>query len=92
MANFISHDCYCIYCGNKGISVVRNNGRMRKKGHLKNLYCVYCRRVTRHYEVYDNEDKDKFIEKFNKGDFINDIETDKTACGMSSVWENVLRS
>lgn len=92
MAKLISHDFYCIHCGNKGINVMRNDGQMRKKGHLKNLYCIHCHKITRHYEVYDSEDKNKFIEKFNNGDFVNDIETDKAACGMSSVWENFLRS
>ena len=92
MGKLISHEFYCIHCGKRGLDCLRKDGQMRGKGHLKNLYCIHCRKTTRHYEIYDSADKTIFIEKFNNGGFVNEIKDDKAACGVSRVWENFLRS
>ena len=44
-------DFYCTICGNKGIPVVRNSARNRESGHLKVLYCMFCKQDTNHAEV-----------------------------------------
>ena len=84
MAKLISHDFYCIHCGNKGINVMRNDGQMRKKGHLKNLYCIHCRKFTRHYEVYDSED-------INKIDIITPSNGEIMALGLDNQSSDTLK-
>lgn len=90
MAKYITHDFFCIHCGNKGVPISRQAGRMREKGHYKNLYCVYCKDYTRHLEVHNEIDISEFKENFQKGVYINDATNDKASCGMSSVWKNFL--
>lgn len=41
---------YCIFCGQKGIPIMRRRGNEREAGHLKKLYCVYCQKETNHVE------------------------------------------
>jgi len=64
-----THDFYCINCGKKALNLMRTNGRMRKVGHLKKLYCYNCKAVCNCYEVRDERDLNKFKTKFNNGDF-----------------------
>ena len=54
---------YCTRCGKKGIPIPRKNNKQREPGHLKKLYCVFCRMETNHVEVrgfggYSKEDFD----------------------------------
>lgn len=44
-------EMYCVYCGNKGITIPRRNGRYKEPGHLKKLYCVHCKTETNHVEI-----------------------------------------
>ena len=34
---------YCTKCGKKGIPIARKLGSQREAGHLKRLYCPFCR-------------------------------------------------
>lgn len=63
------HDFYCISCGNKALNIMRSNGRMREKGHLKKLYCYNCKSVCNCYEIRDEKELKKFKNKFENGDF-----------------------
>lgn len=68
---------YCTLCGKKGIDIPRKKGQEREPGHLKNLYCIYCRTNTNHAEVreiggYTYED---FLEEFKLGRFIDGNKT-----------------
>lgn len=68
------NDFYCVVCGNKGISVPRKNGRQREAGHLKKLYCIYCKEEWNFAEVrpfgdYNYED---FLVEFRNGNFDNE--------------------
>ena len=68
------NDFYCVVCGNKGISVPRKNGRQREAGHLKKLYCIYCRKETNHAEVKSfgsSYTKEDFDLEFSTGRFVN---------------------
>lgn len=47
----IVHNFICLECGKKGIPVPRKEHRLREKGHIKNLYCIYCKKETQHIEV-----------------------------------------
>jgi len=67
--SYESHGFFCTRCGNRGLNVWRNQASQRGKGHLKKLYCVYCKAETNHYECYNPEDVLKFQRKFENGDF-----------------------
>lgn len=42
--------CICNECGCK-MTVPREHGNMRKKGHIKDLWCPICKKDTKFYEV-----------------------------------------
>lgn len=65
------HDFYCTCCGRKGIPVSRDKRRIREKGHLKKLFCMYCNKEVNHVEVLEGSryDKQKFIDEYNSGNF-----------------------
>ena len=50
MGSFSEHSFYCIQCGNKGIPIMRNNGRAKEKFHRKKLYCLHCKQEINHIE------------------------------------------
>ena len=65
---------YCTKCGGRGIPIARRVGKQREAGHLKKLYCIYCKEEWNFAEVrpfgdYDYED---FLMEFRNGNF--DIE------------------
>lgn len=66
-----SHTFYCTNCGNKGLPIWRNTATQRGRGHLKKLWCPYCKTEYNHYECYDENDIRKFKMKFERGDFIS---------------------
>lgn len=43
----------CTECGKEGIPISRDQGRQREMGHLKKLYCIYCKKETNHIETRD---------------------------------------
>lgn len=68
-------DFYCVECGFKGIPLPRKKGQERGSGHLKNIFCLNCRKETNHCEIvnengsaYSYED---FLKEFNLGRFVN---------------------
>lgn len=67
----ITHEFYCVKCGNRGIPIARNEAAQRGKGHLKKLYCIHCKQEVNHYECYSEQDVAKFKMKFERGDFEN---------------------
>jgi len=42
---------YCTKCGKEGISVPRKNGYYKEPGHLKKLFCIYCKTEWNHVEI-----------------------------------------
>ena len=46
---------YCTRCGRQGIPVFRNKGKLREKGHLKTLFCIYCNDTVNHVEIKPDE-------------------------------------
>lgn len=52
--NIIDSDFYCTQCHKKGLPVWRKLGREREPGHLKKLYCFYCKKETNHIEIKQN--------------------------------------
>lgn len=69
LKNYRTHDFYCLNCGNRNISVMRSRGRLREKGHLKALYCPYCKKSVNHFECFDDEDAWLFKQRFENGEF-----------------------
>lgn len=68
-------DFYCVQCGNKGIPIARKVGSQREAGHLKKLYCPYCKEEVNHAEVrpfgsYNYED---FELEFKLGRFVDGL-------------------
>ena len=73
MRKTVTSDFYCVCCGKKGIPLSRKEGRLKKGGHLKKIYCIYCQEQTNHAEVkpcgdYTYED---FREEFELGRYID---------------------
>lgn len=66
-------DMYCTSCGKKGIPVARTMGQTREAGHLKKLYCIFCKKDTNHAEVrqYGKYTVDIFNKEFQTGRFVN---------------------
>ena len=71
MAKLLSSHFYCTQCGNEGIPVQRIKGQERKGGHLKKLYCIYCKEEVNHVEIKDNDlyTYEDFREEFELGRF-----------------------
>ena len=69
MAKYESHDFYCINCGNKGLPVFRNNGRLHEEFHRKKLWCCHCKTECNHIEIRNQEEKEEFLEAYNNGEF-----------------------
>lgn len=66
-------DFYCTRCGHKGIPIIRKPGKAKEPGHLKKLYCLYCKTEENMVEVkqkgkYTLED---FLIEFENGNFEN---------------------
>lgn len=64
----------CTQCGKEGICIPRRAGQQREAGHLKNIYCLYCKKETNHVEIrpfgsYRDEDFDL---EFKTGRFLED--------------------
>ena len=49
--NYMISDMYCVCCGKKGLPIARTVGRYKEPGHLKKLYCIYCKKTCNHAEV-----------------------------------------
>lgn len=64
---------YCTCCGKKGIPVMRKPGQTREPGHLKKLYCLYCKEETNHVEIrsYGRYYYEDFLDEFELGRFFN---------------------
>lgn len=64
---------FCTCCGKEGMPIQRRKGTEREAGHLKKLYCIYCKKEVNHAEVreiggYNEED---FKQEYNLGRFVN---------------------
>lgn len=68
------HDFYCLNCGKRNIPIMRPRGHMRGKGHLKAMYCPYCKKEVNQFECYDEGDVRDFLKKFEAGEFIEQAE------------------
>ena len=68
-------DFYCVKCGNKGIPIPRKLNSTREPGHLKKLYCLYCKDTVNHVECRDfgiRYTYEDFLTEFNYHNFDKD--------------------
>ena len=67
----LTSEFYCTECGHKGIPLARKAGQHREPGHLKNLYCLYCKKETNHVEIrpYGSYRLADFLEEYYLGRF-----------------------
>lgn len=63
------HSFYCMNCGKKGIPIWRDKSKLHSKDHRKVLYCPFCRETVNHVEVRNFEEKEKFLQNFEAGNF-----------------------
>lgn len=64
-------DFYCTKCGKKGLTLPRVRNRARTPGHLKNLYCPYCKEEHNAAEVKQRGKytRDVFFIEWENGNF-----------------------
>ena len=64
---------FCTQCGREGIPVQRKKGQEREGGHLKKLYCMYCKQEVNHAEVRDigGYTEEDFRREFEAGRFVD---------------------
>ena len=58
----ITHRFFCTNCGREGLPLARKISHQHQKGHLKNLYCPWCKAEYNHWECHDDEEVKKFKE------------------------------
>jgi len=51
----------CLDCGNI-MMIQRKKSNLKKVGHIKDLYCIKCNKITKHYEV---KEINKFLWIYN---------------------------
>ena len=73
MSKYEIHDFYCMKCGNS-VPLPRKLNKLRESMHRKKLHCPYCNTMANMVEVKTYEDKMKFIEMFNNGEFKAELE------------------
>lgn len=72
--SYVSHDFYCIKCGQKSIPLPRKKRKLHGGLHRKKLYCPNCKLYINHAEVRNDEDKEEFMELFEQGFFLEEVE------------------
>lgn len=58
----------CQECRNAGIPICRNQSRPREKGHIKDLYCIHCKKETPHIELRNDMEWHEFWQEWRKAD------------------------
>ena len=69
----IKTDFFCTECGKEGIPIARTIRHQREPGHLKKIYCLYCKKETNHAEVrpVGGYTYDDFKTEYDLGRFID---------------------
>lgn len=70
---------FCTACGKEGMEIPRKNGQQREAGHLKKLYCIYCKKEVNHAEIKENGNYtiEDFKREFNSGVFVDGLREKK---------------
>ena len=70
VSNFV-----CLVCKKMGIPIQRHGNKIREKGHIKDLHCVHCNKITQQMELRDNDsdiyeynqNPEKYIQEYAYG-------------------------
>lgn len=62
---------YCTKCGNKGIPIRRLDNRNKEEGHLKKLWCIYCKEEVNHAEISHKYTYSDFLFEYTHNNFDN---------------------
>ena len=64
---------FCTKCGKEGMPIQRRKGAEREAGHLKKLYCIYCKEEVNHAEIREigGYDINDFQQEYNLGRFVD---------------------
>ena len=62
---------FCTECGREGIPLPRPESKKRESGHLKTLYCSFCKKETNFVEVREHSSytSSNFIIEFTSNNF-----------------------
>ena len=74
MPKFEMHDFYCLQCANKTIPVARKLSQKREKFHRKKLWCPTCKVEINCIEITTQEEKEKFMEAYENGEYQKEAE------------------
>ena len=74
MANYETHDFYCMNCGKRVYPIMRKKSHRHERFHRKSLYCPYCKVEVNCIEIRDFEDKEWFNEQYAEGAFIEEAQ------------------
>ena len=80
MRNMRQHDFYCLNCGNRNYTLLRQFGRLREKWHRKVLYCPVCKVNINHIECRNDSEAEEFKQAFKEGTFIEEAEDSIRKC------------
>ena len=86
MANYETHNFFCLKCGKAGVPVMRKIGKQHEAFHRKRLYCPWCKIEINHVEVRNQNEKEIFMEGFNNGEYREEAEESLRAIGNSRIW------
>lgn len=86
MANYETHNFFCLQCGKPGVPVMRKIGKQHGAFHRKRLYCPWCKVEINHVEVRNQQEKEIFLEGFTNGEYRTEAEESLRACGPSRIW------
>ena len=86
MAKYEAHDFYCLNCGQKTLPVHRKKGQERGAFHRKRLWCVHCKAEINCVEIRNQQEKEKFLEAYENGEFREEAANSLCACRPSWGW------
>lgn len=84
--DYEQHTFYCMNCGSKGIPIPRTRSHRRESLHRKRLYCLHCREEVNHIECNTLEEVEIFKEKFEKGEYKDEVQDSLAYLRSSRLW------
>jgi hypothetical protein len=85
---YSEHSFYCCGCGQKGLPLMRPDSAKRERGHKKNLYCIYCKKVINHIECSCDEEVITFKENYSNGVYKEEKAVEDT---VFALWDTRIR-
>ena len=80
MGRCVSHDFYCLQCGQRGIPLARKVGQERSALHRKKLYCYHCKTDINHVEIRNQFELETFKTNFANGVYVDECKESLDYC------------